>query len=208
MNSIDSLVDALPVLCLASASPRRREILRQMGVPHIFSPADLDETLQYGEMPADYVLRLATAKAQLIYSKYHPNSSVILPVLGADTSVVFEGQILGKPNDLSDLKHMLGLLAGRKHEVITAVAVVNPSSLRTCLVRSEVVFRPISITEIERYWASGEPRDKAGGYAIQGLGGVFIKRIKGSYSGIVGLPIFETAELLTASGIPLWRPEL
>lgn len=193
------------ILCLASASPRRRELLMQIGVPHLVQPADLDETPLIGEAPADYVERLARAKAQTVWRDRQFNDAVSLPVLGADTTVTIDGQVLGKPNDETALRAMFERLSGREHEVWSAVALANERgtvSRRSC---TRVKFRLITAAEVACYWASGEPRDKAGGYAIQGLGAVFVERIEGSYSGVVGLPLLETAALLVAAGIGVWH---
>jgi septum formation protein len=189
---------ANPTLLLASASPRRRELLMQIGVIPEVWPADLDETVRPGEVPADYVLRLARAKAEAVWVA----SGGRCPVLAADTSVVCGPDILGKPADKAALVAMLTRLASRSHEVLTAVALRGGNGLRTALCTSEVTFRPLKRDEIERYWDTGEPADKAGGYAVQGLGAMFISRLQGSYSGVMGLPLYETAQLLQAAGVP------
>lgn len=193
------------ILCLASASPRRRELLVQIGVPHLVQPADLDETPLAGEAPADYVERLARAKAQAVWRERRADGALRLPVLGADTTVTIDSHVLGKPADETALQAMFARLSGREHEVWSAVALANEGgtvSRRSC---TRVKFRVITPAEVARYWASGEPRDKAGGYAIQGLGAVFVERIEGSYSGVVGLPLLETAALLVAAGIGVWH---
>jgi len=195
-------------LCLASASPRRRELLRQIGVAHLVRVADVDERVHHGESPADYVRRLARAKAMAVFeSQAAPRAAngLRLPVLGADTTVVIDQRILGKPADLADCRAMLGQLAGREHEVLSAVALVHEGGSDLRLSRSRVRFRPIEAAEIDRYWESGEPCDKAGAYAIQGLGAVFVEALAGSYSGVMGLPLFETATLLVAAGVPVWQ---
>lgn len=195
-------------LCLASASPRRRELLQQIGVAHVVRVADVDERVQDGELPADYVLRLARAKASAVFAAPtapRAANGLRLPVLGADTTVVIDDRILGKPADLADCRAMLSRLAGREHEVLSAIALVHEGGSDARLSRSRVRFRPIAAGEIDRYWASGEPRDKAGGYAIQGLGAVFVEALAGSYSGVMGLPLFETATLLVAAGVPVWQ---
>ncbi len=189
---------ANPTLLLASASPRRRELLMQIGVTPEVWPADLDETVRPGEVPADYVLRLARAKAEAVWAA----SGGRCPVLAADTSVVCGTDILGKPADKAALVAMLTRLASRSHEVLTAVALRRSNRLRTALCISEVTFMPLKRDEIERYWDTGEPADKAGGYAVQGLGAMFISRLQGSYSGVMGLPLYETAQLLQAAGVP------
>ncbi len=187
-----------PVLLLASASPRRRELLWQIGVPHAIAIAAIDERQLAGEMPAECVGRLALAKARGVQQSS-------LPVLGADTAVVIDGVMLGKPADRAAGLAMLARLAGRAHEVLTAVALVHARGHDVRLSRSEVRFRPIDAGERERYWDSGEGRDKAGGYAIQQFGAVFISELRGSYSGVMGLPLFETAALLDAAGVPRWQ---
>ena len=187
-----------PVLCLASVSPRRRELLQQIGVPHLTAVPDIDETALAAESARDYVVRLACAKARVIAPRFAD-----LPVLAADTVVVLDGRICGKPVDARQGIDMLGRLAGRTHEVLTAVALASGGKLTHRLSTSEVRFRQMSLAECRAYWESGEPRDKAGGYAIQGRGAVFIEHLSGSYSGVMGLPVFETAELLAAAGVPL-----
>ena len=187
--------DAPPLLVLASRSPRRRELLWQIGVPHHVAAADIDEQPLPGEAPADCVQRLALAKARTV-------APAGLPVLGADTAVVLDGQMLGKPADRAEGVAMLRRLSGRTHRVLTAVALVDGPGSRLAVSASEVEFRVLAEAECQRYWDSGEPRDKAGGYAIQGLGAVFISALRGSYSGVMGLPLFETAALLAAAGVP------
>jgi septum formation protein len=193
-----------PVLCLGSASPRRAELLRQLGVPHIVVPSDADETRRVDEPPSDYVLRLACSKAAGVLVAAAGRIGG-LPVLAADTSVVIDDQVLGKPLDAAECREMLGRLSGREHEVFTAVALASGGATRTRLSRSRVIFRRLGEAEMDAYWATGEPRDKAGGYAVQGYGAAFVRRLEGSYSGVVGLPLFETAELLAEAGVPVWR---
>lgn len=187
-------------LVLASSSPRRRELLQQIGVKFDVRVCPVDETPLPAEDPQAYVRRLAIIKAQ---------ASVLAddqrPVLGADTTVVCDGQILGKPENLADAQRILGMLSGRRHQVLTAIALVHGKSVLSDVVSTDVLFRTISPAEIEQYWASGEPCDKAGAYGIQGKGAVFVSRIEGSYSAVVGLPLAETAALLTKSGVPLWQ---
>jgi septum formation protein len=187
-----------PVLLLASASPRRRELLWQIGVPHIIAAAAIDEQQRSGEMPSDCVRRLALAKARKVWQGQ-------LPVLGADTAVVVDGDMLGKPGTRDAALAMLARLSGCMHEVLTAVALVDARGSEVRLSRSEVRFCELGPAECERYWRSGEGRDKAGGYAIQGLAAVFISELRGSYSGVMGLPLFETAALLDAAGVPRWQ---
>lgn len=202
---MESMNEYVPVLCLASASPRRRELLRQIGVPHLVSPADLDESAIPGETPAAYVERLARAKAMHVRQSRSAMGAPALPVLGADTTVTLDGEVLGKPVNEAALLATFTRLSGREHEVLSAVALASPSGVESRLSRTRVWFREISVAEARRYWASGEPCDKAGGYAIQGLGAVFIERIDGSYSGVMGLPLAETASLLVAAGIGVWH---
>lgn len=194
-----------PVLCLASASPRRGQLLNQIGVPHVVMPADLDERLYGDETPEHYVQRLALAKAQAIQLQREASGAVALPVLGADTTVTVAGRVLGKPTSESELLDMFALLSGRAHEVLSAVALVGREFEAVRLVRTQVRFHEVSETQARAYWASKEPRDKAGGYAIQGYGAVFVASISGSYSGVVGLPLAETAALLAEAGIPVWQ---
>ena len=193
-------------LFLASGSPRRRELLTQIGVPFQVVSASIDETPLPDECPAAYVERLARAKARA-GREHLLGLSVSAPfcVLGADTAVVLDDQILGKPVDEADALSMLMALSGREHEVLTAIAILAAERCETRVVRSRVSFRTISQQEAARYWASGEPQDKAGGYAIQGLAAVFVAGLNGSYSGVVGLPVCETAELLGQFGIPCWQ---
>ncbi|HCN65396.1 MAG TPA: septum formation inhibitor Maf [Pseudomonas sp.] len=193
-------------LFLASGSPRRRELLTQIGVPFQVVSASIDETPLPDECPAAYVERLARAKARA-GREHLLGLSVSAPfcVLGADTAVVLDDQILGKPVDEADALSMLMALSGREHEVLTAIAIMAAERCETRVVRSRVSFRTISQQEAAQYWASGEPQDKAGGYAIQGLAAVFVAGLNGSYSGVVGLPVCETAELLGQFGIPCWQ---
>ncbi len=181
-----------PVIALASSSPRRRELLAQLGVSFSLVKADIDESVQPAEAPAHYVQRLAEQKARAGLSRL----SQPMPVMGADTIVVAEGQILGKPADFAEFNRTMQLLSGRCHQVMTAVALLDDKRCLSALVSTEVCFRPLSAEDISRYWQSGEPQDKAGGYGIQGLGGRFVQRINGSYSSVVGLPLCETEQLL------------
>ncbi len=182
---------------LASVSPRRRELLGQIGIESEVIPVDVDETPKTGEPPADYVMRLAHAKAEAAQRLMDPPP---LPILAADTAVVLEDRILGKPRNRSEGLTMLRQLSGMTHEVLTAVVLIGSRS-RERLSRSRVTFREISAPEADAYWESGEPGDKAGGYAIQGRAAIFVSRLSGSYSGVMGLPLFETAELLQNVGI-------
>ncbi|VVN22550.1 Maf-like protein YhdE [Pseudomonas fluorescens] len=190
-------------LYLASGSPRRRELLTQIGVPFSVISADIDETPMNHETPSAYVERLARGKAEA--GRRAIVSADDFCVLGADTAVVLDGKILGKPVDEAQACAMLMLLAGQQHEVLTAIAVLEGDRCESRVVRSLVRFRAIDRDEAAAYWASGEPRDKAGGYGIQGLGAVFVASLNGSYSAVVGLPLCETAELVGHFGIPCWQ---
>jgi nucleoside triphosphate pyrophosphatase len=189
-----------PLVCLASVSPRRRELLAQIGVPHIVVGADIDEMAQIGEAPRDYVVRMARQKALTVRERGES-----LPVLAADTTVVLDDVIYGKPRDREDGLAMLGRLSGRTHAVLTAVALADSRGVAVQLSVSTVRFRDLSSQECVEYWETGEPRDKAGGYAVQGAAAVFIESLSGSYSGVMGLPLFETAGLLRAAGVPYWE---
>ena len=180
---------------LASGSPRRRELLQQIGVPFRVVGAAVDEAVRPGEAPAAYVARLAAAKADVGWER--SRDAIDGPVLAADTSVVLDGRILGKPADRERAERMLRQLSGRTHEVLTAVALRTATGLRSRMSRSEVTFRRIAAAEARAYWETGEPCDKAGAYAIQGRAAIFIAELRGSYSGVMGLPLFETAELLS-----------
>jgi nucleoside triphosphate pyrophosphatase len=188
-----------PVLRLASASPRRQELLTQIGVPHAVEAADVDEDSRHGETAMAYVERVARAKADAVWQRLRD-----LPVLGADTTVVLDGASLGKPRDRAHGLAMLSALAGREHQVLTAVALVSAAGTRCVISASTVRMRASTALERDRYWDTGEPRDKAGGYAIQGLGAIFVESLHGSYSGVMGLPLFETAQLLAAAAVPYW----
>jgi len=188
-----------PAIYLASQSPRRRELLAQIGIAYRTVPAQVDENPYPDESPELFVLRMALAKARAGRAGSAPVED--RPVLGADTAVAVDWRILGKPRDRADALAMLGLLSGRTHRVLTAVALCTPAGETSRLSVSHVRFRPIAPAEVQAYWASGEPRDKAGAYAIQGLGAVFVEWLEGSYSGVMGLPLFETAELLAEAGM-------
>lgn len=185
----------MPRLVLASASPRRHELLSAIGVDFDVEIADIDESPRRGESPADMVLRLAAGKATAIAVEADG------VVIGADTTVVIGTHIFGKPRDEADAINMLRRLSGQTHNVLTGVAVATRGRVSTALSSTQVRFREIDPDEARRYWQTGEPRGKAGAYAIQGRGGLFVTEINGSYSGVVGLPVFETAELLREAGI-------
>ncbi|SEG54090.1 Maf family protein [Marinobacterium lutimaris] len=188
-------------LILASASPRRRELLAQIGIGLEIKPVDLDETPRSGESPRDYVARLALEKAQAGYLA----GGETLPALGSDTAVILDGEILGKPLDEEDAVRTLLRLSGRSHQVMTGVAVTDREHSRVEVVITDVSFAPISESQARAYWASGEPADKAGSYGIQGLGAVFVESINGSYSAVVGLPLAQTAAILKEFNIKIWQ---
>lgn len=187
------------VVCLASASPRRRELLLQIGVPHSVRAAHIDEAQLPGEAPGFYVVRMAREKAESIW-RLHSD----LPVLAADTSVVVDNGVFGKPESREHALTMLTALSARTHTVLTAVALATSHGIAVRVSESQVRFRSISPQEQSAYWETGEPRDKAGAYAIQGFGAIFIEKVTGSYSGVMGLPLFETAELLRDANVPCW----
>lgn len=193
----------LDFVYLASGSPRRRELLQQIGVPFRLVAATVDETARSAEAAPAYVLRLAAAKADAGWRTSGGGGDA--PVLAADTAVVVDGKILGKPADRQHAEAMLRQLSGRTHEVLTAVALRTAAGVQSRISRSEVTFRVIDIPEARAYWESGEPRDKAGGYAIQGRAAVFVADLRGSFSGVVGLPLFETAQLLAEAGVSHWQ---
>jgi septum formation protein len=180
---------------LASASPRRRELLEQIGIRYGLLAVDVDESRLPGEAPSAYVERLALEKARAGRKILETQHAPMAPVLGADTAVVLGDRILGKPRDEQDAKAMLQALSGHAHQVMSAVALVEARE-ETRLNISEVKFRQLDATEIEAYCRTGEPLDKAGSYGIQGQAAVFVESLQGSYSGVMGLPLYETGELL------------
>ena len=190
-----------PQFHLASKSPRRRELLAQLGLHFEVLTADVPEQPRQGETARDYALRIALEKARAVQA----TASTPLPVLGADTDVVLDGTILGKPRDREDGIAMLLRLADREHEVYSAVALVQGTRAESALSVTRVSFGAITPEQAAAYWESGEPADKAGGYAIQGLGAQFVRSIAGSYSGVVGLPLYETCGLLSRFGITVLR---
>ncbi len=200
-NPSNPVVEELPVqLILASASPRRHELLRQLGVSYRIKVSDVDESVLPGEDPADYVRRVAQDKAQAVAGRDESG----LPVLGADTTVVIEGRILGKPGDAAEAAEMLRLLSGQVHKVYSAVVLVEDAgTIRSLLSVTEVRFAQLEEDWIEAYVATGEPMDKAGAYGVQGCAAHRISEIRGSYSGVMGLPLFETMEILHAAGFSL-----
>ena len=200
-----------PSVYLASKSQRRHELLRQLGVEFEVlllreAPGrrrDIVERPRNDEPPLDFVKRMAHTKATVGWHRMGQRRLAPRPVVGADTEVVLEGATVGKPDDAEDAAAMLAALSGRRHDVVTAVAVRWQSHLEIAVSTSHVTFRMIPKDEIERYVATGEPFDKAGGYAIQGKAAAFVQHIEGSYSGVMGLPLFETAELLARIGFPV-----
>ncbi len=185
------------MLILASQSPRRAELLTQLNVSFEKSVADIDETPWTQESATDYVARMAREKVTKVASTVCADSAV----LGSDTSVVIDGVILGKPADFNDFSNMMQSLSNRKHQVMTSVCIQYRGELYESLVITDVSFKSLSEQEILWYWHTGEPADKAGGYGIQGLGGQFVTRIEGSYSAVVGLPLYETSQLLEQIGL-------
>ncbi|XKE40950.1 septum formation inhibitor Maf [Cobetia sp. UIB-001] len=201
-------------LILASGSPRRRDLLASIGIQCEVAPVDIDEMPQANESPEHYVLRLAREKAQAGFAALAQRTAGQTAgrrVLGADTALALDGRILGKPRDEADAREMLLSLSGRSHQVLSGVALCHGDAGRDMrcaseLVESRVTFRTITPEEAARYWATGEPADKAGGYAIQGLGAVFVSHLEGSYSAVVGLPLHETAQMLSKAGVQPWQP--
>lgn len=191
-------------LLLASASPRRKELLKQIGVQFFVKPVDICEQVKEGEEAIEYVRRLAIEKAE---SCYQSQKAPDVAVLGSDTTVVLDGHIMGKPADKEDAIATLLRLSGRTHQVMTAVALVYSGKTASTVVTTEVRFRSLSREECVAYWESGEPADKAGAYGIQGFGAVFVEEIKGSYSAVVGLPLAETSVLLKDAQVPIWQTE-
>jgi septum formation protein len=191
-------------LILASASPRRRELLETLGLALVLAPVDLDESVREGEPVRDYVVRVAAEKCDAAFAQ-HCDST--LAVLGADTVVSIAGQILGKPSDEADAAVMLGRLAGRAHDVLTAYRVRRGERLLERVVSTRVAFRSVDASEIAAYIASGEWRGKAGGYAIQGIAGSFVTDIRGSFTNVVGLPVAEViADLRALEALPGYPP--
>lgn len=185
------------MLLLASQSPRRAELLKQIGIPFSQYPVDIDETAIANETPELYVRRMSQEKSTLGYKRAGAKKLV----LGLDTIVVAQNKILGKPKDKNDAMWMLNMLSDNTHQVLTAVTITNAVQQKTVVVETRVCFGPLSKQQIEWYWRTGEPQDKAGSYGIQGLGGQFVKHINGSYSAVVGLPLYQTRILLTEFGI-------
>lgn len=191
------MIDQLPAIYLGSTSPRRQELLRQIGVNFIAVEPNVVEEKLTDETPQEMVERLAIAKAENVLQKI--NQQPPRPVLSADTIVVIDNKVLGKPKNEEDALRMLSLLSNRTHEVLTAVALIDQGQVAIRLSKSEVTFSTITPEEAKKYWATGEPQDKAGAYAIQGMASIFIENINGSYSGIMGMPLYETYSLLSRS---------
>ncbi len=191
-------------LYLASGSPRRRELLEQVGIPFRVLATDVHEGILPGEGGESYVTRLAAAKAEAGWAVAAPRAAGSTLVLAADTAVLLDRSILGKPSGREEGERMLRELSGRTHQVLTAVALRSRAGLRQRVSRSDVTFRVIDPAEARAYWETGEPCDKAGAYAIQGRAAVFVTDLRGSYSGVMGLPLYETVELLAGTGIPPW----
>jgi septum formation protein len=195
-------------LYLASQSPRRYELLSGLGVGFSVLPIDVDESMRSLESAEDYVSRLARSKAAAGLGIVAERGESGALVMGSDTAVVVDRDILGKPRDRDDFIDMMERLSGRAHDVMTAVALASHDQVDVEVVTSRVVFAEVMPEQARAYWGTGEPADKAGGYAVQGLASVFIKRIEGSYSAIVGLPLRETAQLLTRRGVVVWNGSL
>lgn len=192
-----------PSIYLASSSPRRRELLRQLGIPFdVVAPKIVEQPLA-GELANDYVLRMAAEKAHCVARLVRVGGGRALPVVGADTEVVIGGEILGKPTNRDHGCGMLRRLAGKSHQVLTAICIVHQDREDCVLSESRVTFGPMSDEEIARYWESGEPIDKAGAYAIQGRAAAYIARLEGSYSGVMGLPLYDLATLLRKTGFSI-----
>ena len=189
-------------LLLASASPRRRELLAQIGLSFDVAAQDVDERVLPGEDPAAYVARVAALKADSADAGPHSDAATV--VLAADTVVVFDGEILGKPGDRADAVRMLRQLAGTEHRVLTAIALRRGADQVSCTVEATVTMAALDDAAIERYVDTGEPFDKAGSYGVQGIAGIFVERVEGSYSAVVGLPLAETERALQSLGMDTW----
>jgi septum formation protein len=201
MADVPSATGAPPQLTLASQSPRRRQLLDQVGAAYRVLPVDVDETPAAEAVPAEEVVRFARQKAEAGAAASGDADRV--PVLGSDTALAFRGRLLGKPRDAEQARAWLGELSGQGHEVLSAVAVCDGRRTETALNRTRVTFAPLDGAAIDAYIATGEPLDKAGAYAIQGRGALFVREIHGSYSAVMGLPLYETGQLLAAFGVAL-----
>lgn len=191
------------MIILASKSPRRKELLAQLGVEFICQSADIDETPLFDETPYNYVERLAIEKAQAVLALPQNESAL---VIGSDTAVIINNEILGKPVNKKDSARMLRLLSNNCHQVLTSIALISERDIKTQVVTTQVNFKTLTADEIEAYWQTQEPQDKAGSYGIQGIGGQFVRSINGSYSAVVGLPLYEMALLLNEAGIATIKP--
>jgi septum formation protein len=187
-------------LILASQSPRRKQFLAQLGYQFSVQASDIDERILPSELAYDYVFRLAKQKALHVFDSLSSAEQQVSSVLGSDTCVVVDDKILGKPINEDDCIATLSSLSNRQHQVMTAIALVNTKGIEGQVITTEVTFKALSKTEIQAYWLTGEPQDKAGSYGIQGIAGQFVKTINGSYSAVVGLPLYETAQLLNNAG--------
>ncbi|MCR4300137.1 MAG: Maf family nucleotide pyrophosphatase [Sulfuricaulis sp.] len=185
---------------LASASPRRQELLRQLDIEFDVMPSNILEVREPGESPAEYVVRVSADKARWVAQRVKERDLPLYPVLGADTEVVLDGEILGKPENSAHGRKMLQRLAGRTHEVLSGICVLDRGREHTALSSSRVSFRVLTEAEIAQYWESGEPTDKAGAYAIQGRAASFIAKLEGSYSGVMGLPLHELDGIMQKIG--------
>lgn len=190
---------------LASRSPQRGELLRQLGVEFEVLPSDIDESVHPGEAPEHYVLRLAREKAEACRRRLALDNLLALPILAADTTVCADGEILGKPENDADACAMLRRMADRWHSVHTGIALAWGDRIEVAISSTQVEMAPLTEAEIAAYVASGEPHDKAGSYGIQGLAGAFVRRIEGSFTGVMGLPVYETAQLLKKAGLGVLR---
>lgn len=190
-----------PQLVLASASPRRRELLAQIGLDFLVQTADIDEVPRPDETAEALVRRLAQEKSVAVWKQRAQMQAPALPVLGSDTLGVLNGELLVKPTGFEDARQMLRNMSGQQHEILTAVALTDAGGTRVAVNRNRVKFRVLTDQEILAYWRTGEPQDKAGSYAIQGYGAIFVEHLEGSYSGVMGLPLYETAQLLGTAGI-------
>jgi len=189
------------MIYLASASPRRQELLRQIDVPFEAMPSRIEEQRRPGERPDDYGLRVATDKARHVAARVMERGLPARPVLGADTEVVLDDEVFGKPRDTAEAAAMLSRLAGKPHEVISGLCLIAGGGEHRVVSRSRVTFAPMSRAEVDDYCQTGEPLDKAGGYAIQGRAAAYIERLEGSYSGVMGLPLHELATVLRKAGL-------
>ena len=188
---------------LASASPRRTALLKQMNIAHTIQPADIDESPRLNETPLSLVSRLAAEKGQAVKAKLASKQTLTddTVILASDTLIAFNGQSVGKPENKADAKRILTMLSGNTHEVLTAISVLNNTRQQTQVITTSVTFAALTNEQITAYWEPGEPADKAGSYAIQGIGGEFVVSINGSASAVIGLPLYETRQLLNEFGV-------